>query len=118
MANKFSELKQRLPADARQRAKRKTEELLGRLPLYQLRQARSLSQHELADILHVQQGSISKLERRTDMYLSTLRRFIEAMGGTLEVTARFPDGIVRIERLGGTEDRDTEDAASAEIGSD
>jgi len=46
--------------------------------------------------LHVQQPSIAKLERRTDMYLSTLRSHIEAMGGELEVVARFPEGIVRI----------------------
>ena len=47
-------------------------------------------------MLHVQQPSIAKLEKRTDMYLSTLRSHIEAMGGELDVIARFPDGAVRI----------------------
>ena len=61
-----------------------------------MRQARGLSQKVLAELLHVQQPSIAKLEKRTDMYLSTLRSHIEAMGGELEVIARFPDGSVKI----------------------
>lgn len=47
-------------------------------------------------LLYVQQPSIAKLERRTDMYLSTLRSHIEAMGGELDIIARFPDGPVKI----------------------
>ncbi len=50
----------------------------------------------LAEVLHVQQPSVAKLEKRTDMYISTLRSHIEAMGGELEVVARFPDGTVKI----------------------
>ncbi len=61
------------------------------LTLAQLRQARQRSQAELARKLGVQQSAISKLERRTDMYLSTLSSIVEAMGGTLEIIARFPD---------------------------
>ncbi len=61
------------------------------LTLAQLRQARQRSQAELAEKLGVQQSAISRLERRTDMYLSTLTGIIEAMGGTLEIIARFPD---------------------------
>ena len=66
------------------------------LPLHELRQARGLSQQQLADLLQVQQPSIAKLERRTDMYISTLRSHIEAMGGQLDIVARFPEGVVRI----------------------
>lgn len=69
------------------------------MPLHQLRNAREMTQTRLAQILHVPQGSISKLEKRTDMYLSTLRSYVEAMGGTLEVRAVFPDGEVRIGML-------------------
>jgi hypothetical protein len=50
----------------------------------------------LADLLHLQQPSIAKMERRTHMCLSTLRNHIEAMGGQLEVAARFPAGAVKI----------------------
>ena len=64
--------------------------------LRQLRQARERSQEEVAKKLHIKQAAVSKLERRTDMYLSTLRGFIEAMGGQLEIIARFPDRAVRI----------------------
>ena len=66
------------------------------MPLNELRQARGLSQKVLAEVLHVQQPSIAKLEKRTDMYISTLRSHIEAMGGQLEFIARFPDGAVKI----------------------
>lgn len=52
------------------------------MPLNELRQARGLSQKVLAEVLHVQQPSIAKLEKRTDMYISTLRSHIEAMGGS------------------------------------
>ena len=48
------------------------------------------------------EASVSKLERRADMYISTLRGFVEAMGGELEIVARFPDGDVRIDQF--TED--------------
>jgi predicted transcriptional regulator len=70
--------------------------MLDEMPLNELRQARGLSQKMLADVLQVQQPSIAKMERRTDMYISTLRSHIEAMAGQLEVVARFPDGVVRI----------------------
>lgn len=65
------------------------------MPLNELRRARALSQKMLADLLHDQQPAIAKLEKRTDMYLSTLRSHIEAMGSELEVIARFPDGAVK-----------------------
>ncbi len=61
--------------------------MLAEMPLTELRQARGLSQKVPADVLHVQQPAIAKLEKRTDMYLSTLRSHIEAMGGELDVIA-------------------------------
>lgn len=96
MSTRFRELVERLPPEQRERIAQRREELLAQLPLQELRQARALSQEELARILGVNQASVSKLERRTDMYISTLRRFVEAMGGELEITARFPEGCVRI----------------------
>ena len=61
------------------------------LTLAELREARQRTQAELAEKLEVQQSAISKLERRTDMYLSTLTGIVEAMGGKLEIIAQFPD---------------------------
>lgn len=96
MAKKFSELRDRMSPESHARAEAKAQAMLAEMPLTELRQARGLSQKMLAELLHVQQPSIAKLEKRTDMYLSTLRSHIEAMGGQLEVIARFPDGAVKI----------------------
>lgn len=96
MAKKFSELRAQMSPEARARAEAKAQVMLAEMPLNELRQARGLSQKMLAEVLHVQQPSIAKIEKRTDMYISTLRSHIEAMGGELEVVARFPDGVVKI----------------------
>ncbi len=96
MAKKFSELAAKLSPDALDQARAQASLLLSEMPLHELRQARGLSQKMLAEVLNVQQPSISKMEKRTDMYISTLRSHIEAMGGELEVVARFPDGHVKI----------------------
>lgn len=96
MAKKFAELRAGMSQAARKKADAMARQVLAEMPLNELRQARGLSQKMLAEVLHVQQPSIAKIEKRTDMYLSTLRSHIEAMGGELEVIARFPDGSVKI----------------------
>jgi predicted XRE-type DNA-binding protein len=96
MAMKFSNLRAKMKPDARERANLMAQSMLAEMPLNELRQARGLSQKMLAEVLHVQQPAIAKIEKRTDMYLSTLRSHIEAMGGELDVVARFPDGTVKI----------------------
>ena len=69
--------------------------------LREIRKAREYSQVTLAEILGMGQGDLSKFERRTDAYLSTIRRYVEAMGGTLELIATFPDtGPVKIGNIG------------------
>jgi transcriptional regulator with XRE-family HTH domain len=77
-------------------AQRTAELIAEEATLRQVREARERSQQAVAEKLHIKQAAVSKLERRTDMYLSTLRGYIEAMGGTLEIIARFPDQAVRI----------------------
>lgn len=96
MAKKFTELRASMSQAAREKADGMARQMLAEMPLNELRQARGLSQKMLAEVLHVQQPSIAKIEKRTDMYLSTLRSHIEAMGGELDVIARFPDGSVKI----------------------
>jgi len=66
------------------------------MPLNELRNARGLSQKTLAEAMNIQQPAVAKIERRADMYISTLRSHIRAMGGDLEIVAKFPDGDVRI----------------------
>jgi predicted XRE-type DNA-binding protein len=92
----FSDLVGKMPPERRMRIDQISGELRQEMDLAQLRTARRLSQAALGEILHVEQPAVAKIEKRTDMYVSTLRRFIEAMGGELEITARFPDHNVRI----------------------
>jgi hypothetical protein len=97
----FDRLRGGLSAEAGAKAASLSDAMERELSLTELRRARAMTQDQLAADLHVGQASIAKLERRTDMYLSTLRRFVEAMGGELEIVARFPDQpLVRLRGLG------------------
>jgi DNA-binding transcriptional regulator YiaG len=93
---KFSELRARMTPERRDRNHAETARMLAEMPLAELRQAQELTQTAIAELLETSQGEVSKIEKRTDMYVSALRRYIEAMGGQLDVVARFPDGDVRI----------------------
>ena len=99
MARNFKELEDKMSPERRARVAARVKAELALMPLHQLRNAREMTQTRLAEVLEMDQGNISKLEKRTDMYLSTLRSYIEAMGGVLEIRAVFPDGEVRIELL-------------------
>jgi predicted transcriptional regulator len=99
MAKKFAALREAMNLEAKNEISRQVEIAMSEMPLNELRRARGLSQKTLAENLHVQQPAIAKMERRTDMYISTLRSHIEAMGGELEITAHFPDGSVKITNL-------------------
>lgn len=96
----FSTLAAAMSPQSHARVEAKAKLLDQEMDLAAVRRARALSQESLAETLHVGQAAVSKLEKRTDMYLSTLRRFVEAMGGELEITARFPDHTVRIRNIG------------------
>jgi len=96
----FRELEEKMPAESRARVKAWVEQEMKNMPLHELRAARQLTQENLAEVLHINQAAVSKIERKTDMYVSTLARFIEAMGGKLEIRAVFPDGVVKLERFG------------------
>lgn len=61
------------------------------MTLRQLRRARKLTQQKLARSLHIGQEGVSKLEKRSDLLISTLRDYVEAMGGNLSLVAEFPD---------------------------
>ena len=96
MAKKFSELRAKMSPKAKAASEAKFRALQKEMPLHELRRARGLSQKDLAASLHVEQPAVAKLEKRTDAYISTLRGHVEAMGGALEIVARFPDGVVKI----------------------
>ena len=96
MTKKFSSLRNAMSKQAQAEVSEQVEAIMAEMPLHELRRARGLSQKVLAETLKVQQPAIAKLEQRADMYISTLRSHIEAMGGELEIMARFPEGSVKI----------------------
>jgi DNA-binding XRE family transcriptional regulator len=100
MARKFEELRQKMSAESRARGAAKTQRMIDEMALDELRAARQLTQEHLGTLLGVNQSAVSKLERRVDMYVSTLGDFIRAMGGQLEIRAVFPEGAVRLTHLG------------------
>jgi Helix-turn-helix domain len=81
---------------SRAEARRLADEDLRAMPLHELRSVRHLTQQQPAQTLDMTQAAVSQLERRTDIYLSTLGNFVEAMGGRLEMYAVFPDGKVKM----------------------
>ena len=95
----FAELRARMSPEAQTRAAAEAERLGEEMDLSEVRRALKLSQEEIGQTLQINQGSVAKIEKRADMYVSTLRRFIEAMGGELEITARFADHAVRIKNF-------------------
>lgn len=96
MARKFAELEAKMSAEAIARSDERYRKIITEMALHELRRARGISQERLAERLKIKQPNVAKLEKRTDIYISTLRAVIEAMGGTLDIVARFPDGNVKI----------------------
>ncbi len=77
----FSELRARMSPEANAKADSEAMRLNREMDLAEMRRALKLSQEEIAETLNVGQAAVAKLEKRADMYVSTLRRFVEAMGG-------------------------------------
>jgi len=103
---KFSELRAGLSPEAQAEARALATRLREEMALHEVRAALDLTQKSLGDILGVGQSAVAKLEKRTDMYVSNLRHFINAMGGELEIVARFPEGEVRISNFAEVRDRE------------
>lgn len=102
----FATLRARMAPAAQAAAEAEAMRLGEQMDLAEVRRALKLSQDEIAQVLQVGQGSVAKIEKRTDMYVSTLRRFIEAMGGELEIVARFPDHAVQIRNFADLAERE------------
>jgi hypothetical protein len=99
MSKSFKELREKMSPESRERSRLLAVKYRAEMPLDELRAAREMTQVHLARILKVNQAAVSKMERRTDMYISTLQDFIKAMGGELKIIARFPDGTVEIDQF-------------------
>ncbi len=97
MAKSFDELVKRTTTKKTQaRAVRRTRELVAELLLSEVRQLAGRSQQQVAEALGIKQPSLSKLEKQSDMQISTLQKIVKALGGELEVLAKFPKGTVKI----------------------
>ena len=92
----FSELTREFTPERRGRIDEMKRKLLAEMPLHELRRARALTQRDMAKMLKVNQPAVSKLEQRADVYVSSLRSYIEAVGGKLKIVAEFPEGEVAI----------------------
>jgi DNA-binding XRE family transcriptional regulator len=108
MPKNFNVLRAKRSPEAQARSRALAEKYRAEMPLDELREAREMTQMHLAKILGVNQAAVSKMERRADMYVSTLQDFVKAMGGELKITARFPEGTVEINQF----------AAVKKVGSD
>lgn len=96
MAKKFSELRAKMSPEAQSRAAARTEAMLLEMQLHELRKSFGVTQVEIATAMDVEQAAISKLERREDMYVSTLREYVKALGGELKLVASFPDAEIQV----------------------
>src|SRR5215470_9620298 len=102
MGRTLSEVIDALPEQRRERVDARYRELKDEVEsLRELRKAVGKAQAEIAATLKIKQPSVSKIERQTDMYLSTLRSYVEAIGGELDVVVRLPSRpALRLRRLG------------------
>ena len=117
MARNYKELQAKMDPAHRADNQQRVREELQRMALEELRGAKQLTQADMAEMLDVPQSSISRIEQRADMYLSTLRNYIHAVGGELRIQAVFPDGgAVVIDRFGEYEERPYVVEATAEGG--
>jgi transcriptional regulator with XRE-family HTH domain len=99
MAKSFDDLVKQTTTKTQAKAARRAQELLGELLLREIRQLSGKSQHEIAETLGIKQPSLSKLERQSDMHISTLQIIVNALGGELEVLAHFPKGTIKIDQF-------------------
>jgi predicted transcriptional regulator len=96
MAEKFSELRAQMSPEAQSHSAARAEAMLVEMQLQELRKNRQVTQVELAKVMSVEQATISKIEHREDMYVSTLREYVKALGGELKLVASFPDTEIQV----------------------
>ena len=111
--HQFQELTRDFTPERRRRVDAKKAELAAEMALRELRRAMDLTQQDLADRLQVNQPAVAKLEQRTDMYISSLRSYIESIGGELRIVASFPAGEVVITNFSSVSEE--EPAAGTEV---
>ncbi len=101
MVRFFKKLIVELPVGRQEKIRQGTKKRMSGMALNELRRALSLTQVELASTLEMNQAAVSKMERQSDMYVSTLRRLLAAMGAELKIMASFPDQEIQITQFEG-----------------
>ena len=99
MAKSFQTLREKMSPEAKARAQERTNEMLVELALQDLRKSLDLTQEQVAETMQMNQAAVSKMEHQSDIYVSTLRKFIEALGGHVKIVASFPDREVVINQF-------------------
>jgi transcriptional regulator with XRE-family HTH domain len=99
MAKSFQTLRDKMSPESRVRAEAKTGEMLMELALQDLRKSLNLTQEQVAEAMKMNQAAVSKMEHQTDIYVSTLRKFVTALGGEIKIVASFPDREVVINQF-------------------
>lgn len=100
MAKNFDELRGKMSPERRRRNAAEAQRMLLEMTLQELRQGiTNFSQEDIAEMLKVTQGYISKLERQDDMLVSNLYAYVEALGGQIEIRAKFPNQEVQINQF-------------------
>src|ERR1019366_2877256 len=102
MTTKWNDLKHKSSPEVRANLQREAHAELERIGFHKLRQARQKTQVAIAERLKIGQGAVSRMEKQSDFLLSTLREYVGALGGQLELRAVFPDADFGIETLAPT----------------
>ncbi|MBR1158066.1 XRE family transcriptional regulator [Bradyrhizobium elkanii] len=102
MGRKLDDIIAALPRDQQEQIEARFQNLREEVEgLRELRQIAGKAQEDIATALNIKQPSVSKIEKQTDMYLSTLRSYVEAIGGKLELTVKLPARpTFRLQKLG------------------
>jgi transcriptional regulator with XRE-family HTH domain len=107
----------KLPEGRRRKIAKRAEHLIAEeVALQHLRKARHLTQERMAELLGIGQDSVSRLENRSDLLLSTLRGYVEAMGGSLKLVVEFPDSVAVLSSLGEAGDSEPAEPKTAPKG--
>jgi transcriptional regulator with XRE-family HTH domain len=99
MAIKWNSLKHKSSPEVREGLKREAHGELERIGFGKLRQARRQTQVAVAKKLKIGQGAVSRIEKQSDFLLSTMREYVAALGGQLELHVKFPDGSFVLDTL-------------------
>lgn len=104
MAKPFNQLRDKISKKRQEKNRASANKLIAKIALQTLRRSLNLTQKEIAKILAMTQASVSKIESQDDMYISTLNRFVIALGGKLKLVATFPNKEFVINQFGAGEE--------------